>query len=63
MPDLEEFMDRRLDTFLDPVTPDQEPAYDDFTIQHLTVWPNRHSWRSYGRKTRSLVARHKCRQR
>ena len=44
-------MDQRLDNFLEPVAPNQEPFYDEFESPHLRVWPDRNSWRPCQWKT------------
>ena len=41
MPDLDDIQhitDSRLDNFCDPLTSDEEPPLDEFTIRQLTVW-------------------------
>ena len=50
-------MNRRLVGFLQLVPSNQESAFDEFTIQHLAVYPDRYSCRPYGWKTWLIKAR------
>ena len=51
MLDLKDYNDNKLNHFLDPSMPKQEPLFDEFTIRQLTQWPNQNSWMPYGWKT------------
>ena len=50
-------MNEKLEIFLDPVAPHQEPPFQEFVTQQLAVWLDKKSCGVYGHKTRSLEAR------
>ena len=51
--DLEHITDIILDNFLDHLTSNQDPPFDEVIIRQLTVWLDQNSWRPYGQKTQS----------
>ena len=49
---------RRPDNFQDSWTAYQEPPFEVFTINYLTVWPVRFSWQPYRQKMLSLEVKY-----
>ena len=53
---IEDVLNSRFNSFLNPITPDQEPPFDKFIITQLGVRLDEDTWRIYGWKISSKEA-------